>query len=161
MLVLTALQSVPIEDVEGADILQNFLITSKDFFKDRNDLCGEGADAYTSNGVRNGDEVALTYFCDAAYGSEENEQAPTLSDIECDDFLLTDLEGNKRYRVTNEMEPIAATMLHEIMHFNAIGRAAGQTEVSVLLFIYHIFSFKVADCVNLRHLSRNWYLCIR
>ena len=127
-------QDAPPGELEGADVLEWFTIIPEDFQSGSDqDFCAEGADAYTSNRPPNNDipePWSITYFCDAAFGDEDNLQPPTLDDIDCENFKLTNDQGEKKYRITNEMEPIAATMLHEMMHFNSIGREAGLTEVS-------------------------------
>lgn len=117
-------------------MLANFHITPVDFLagSGATDYCAAGADAYMENfaaDANHGDEVwGRSYFCDGAFGSEENLQAPLLNDIDCDNFLLTGPDGVKSYRVTNEMEPIGATVLHELMHYNPIGKQSGLPVVS-------------------------------
>lgn len=94
-----------------------------------NDLCKEGADAYTINytpGAGN-PRYAICHFCPATFEDEDDDPvAPTLDAIELSNFKF----GNE-YRITNEMEPIAATVLHEITHFNSVGEATGLPQVSL------------------------------
>ena len=122
-------------NIEGADILARFIITPLDFLAGtgESDFCKKGADAYTSNAGVVGQPAqawSTTHFCDVAFGSEDHPQAGQLSDLECGDFQVTNDDGTKRYRVTNEMEPIGATMFHEMMHFNSVGRKSGLPLVS-------------------------------
>lgn len=97
-----------------------------------NDLCKEGADAYTinynpSDGGAGNPDYAVCHFCPFTYEDDEGEPvAPKLSDLRLSDFTF----GND-IRITNEMEPIAATVLHEITHFNSVGRGTGLQQVSL------------------------------
>lgn len=114
----------------GADILANFEISPVDFLGDQpgGDLCDRGADGYMVNHAADsahGDEPwAKAHFCPDAFGTEEHLQARYLTDIDCTNFELDAPDGGKEYRVSNEMEPFAATVLHEIIHFNGVARAA-------------------------------------
>lgn len=117
----------------GGDLLGNFLITPIDLnagLGEEDDYCAAGADAYTVNQVTNypqGDLLwSMTHFCDQAFA--EN-QAPTLDDLDCEDFLFG-VPG--RYRITDEMDTLGATMLHEMIHLNAIGKRTGLTQVRKL-----------------------------
>ena len=132
------IQDVPPDEVKGADVLADFWIYPKDFQTGwPRDPCASGADAYTSNQPAQDPmpEWAAVHFCNKAFGKDEDhDQAPTLADIECDDFLLTNDQGEKRYRITSEMEAIGTTMSHEIMHYNPIGRETGLTDVGHKVF---------------------------
>ena len=98
-----------------------------------NDLCAKGADAYTINynptdGGGGSPNYAVCHFCRFTFEDDEEEPvAPTLGSIEFRDFKF----GND-IRITNEMEPIAATILHELMHFNTIGSKTELPPVSLL-----------------------------
>ena len=98
-----------------------------------NDLCAQGADAYTINfiptdGGGGNPDYAVCHFCPFTYEDDlEEPVAPTL-----DDLRLSDFEFGTGFRITNEMEPIAATVLHELMHFNTIGSKTELPPVSLL-----------------------------
>lgn len=109
------------------------------------DLCARGADAYTFNFPPSEDDggpaTARAHFCPNTFENinpddpdddEPDEVAPTLSDLQLDDF---DIKGDGIYRITNEMEPIAATVMHEMIHFNGIAGVVGQVPVSRLKII--------------------------
>lgn len=111
----------------GGDDLENFRITPEDFQQGEGekDFCLRGADAYTSNRGTDEDPSALVHFCPQAF---DVDQPMRLSDLDCEeDFKFS----NGRYRVTNEMDSLGATILHEMIHFNSIGGKTGLTKVSV------------------------------
>jgi hypothetical protein len=105
------LQNVELKDVEGADVLASFFISAQDFNAGtEQDFCAEDAAAYTSNREPNDNHKnpwAKAYFCPRAYGDKKDLNAPLFSEISSDDFKF-----NGRHRITNEMEPFGATVLH-------------------------------------------------
>jgi hypothetical protein len=123
----------------GADILANFEITPVDFLAgdSEKDFCDQGADAYMQNygadTAHNNEPWAKAHFCDKAFGEERNEQPPTLDAIDCENFSFKGADGISRFRISNEMEPVGATMLHELIHFNGIARASDLPDVRTLL----------------------------
>ena len=125
------------DEAEGSDRLRWFTINPEDWLAgSSNDLCAVGADAYTRNlpgSIASGFQpYSITHFCELAYGTEEADRAPTLGDLECEDFNFGTKDAPS-YRLTSDMEPIAATVLHEMMHFNTIGGQIDSTQVSILL----------------------------
>lgn len=132
-------QNVPVAEVKGSEILKNVYIAPYDpqlALPEDQQLCTQGAAAYTLNfNPTDGDpstpNYAIQHFCDGTYedfpddDGDVTEVAPKLSDLQLDDFKFGD-----EYRITNEMESIAATVLHELIHFNTIGEPSGLPDVS-------------------------------
>ena len=106
-----------------------------------NDICAKGGDGYTINytpGFGNPD-YAVCHFCKFTYEDDEgNGVAPTLDDLDLENFEFDD-----EFRITNEMEPIAATVLHEITHFNSVGRGTELPQVSPHTMLSLVPSFEI------------------
>lgn len=121
----------------GGDDLRLFQISPVDFQEGKgdDDLCAAFADAYTANRETTypGGEkelYSLSHFCPKAFDLDEPMR---LSDLHCEeDFKFS----NGRYRVTNMMDVLGATILHEMIHFNTIGVKTGLTQVSQLSTLY-------------------------
>ena len=106
---------------EGGELLSLYQITPFDFLgegTEEEDLCGRGAEAYTKN-YNNppGNRYALCHVCDSTYEADEL----FLTEQTCDDFKF----ANGRYRITQDMNALGATILHEFTHFEPIATLTG------------------------------------
>ena len=96
------------------------------------DLCKGGAPAYTINyedDVAGTPSFAIAHFCKWTFENENEVPVP----IKLDDIPLSDFKIDGEYRVTADMAPIAATVLHEMIHFNAVGQTSGLDKVSQII----------------------------
>jgi len=113
-------------------VLRHFTIVGVDELEGApNDMCGAAnefwaADGYCINDPRAGYPTAQAYFCDEVF----EDHAEVRSELQCKDFQIGGNEGDEvsgLYRITEEMDYLGASILHEMLHMNAIGSATGET----------------------------------
>ncbi|KAI0506306.1 hypothetical protein F5B22DRAFT_660390 [Xylaria bambusicola] len=112
--------SDPTNPGEGEDRLKDCRVAGFDFLPvtSGEDACAEGATAYTSNFLESDHTykgVSRTHFCPPAY-----QQKARYSDISCNDIGDT---------LNTKMDFLGATILHEWLHNDAVGKAVTGTHI--------------------------------
>lgn len=113
--------SDPTKPDKGESRLENCQIVGEDFQKGQpQDSCAEGAEAWTSNlpdgSFGNPPGTSITYFCDPAYTGPLKYQ-----DMRCVNI------GNT---LSDKLDFLGATILHEWTHNDAIGKEAIGTHIA-------------------------------